>query len=114
MKALKTAIIILGPIVLIAGIIYVAFFSNKGPLPNTVTLADITTGEIVRKSRDSFNTLPANNDEGQAVLYPVYQNEETGEYYFGDRLRALFEQMAREGQDIKVDLETMRVLSPQK
>ncbi len=106
MKPLKIALIIVGPLVLIAGILLSLGGGGVG-LSSRVMLVDVTTGETRSVSQSSIKMLPAPNDAGVMALFPVVKNE-AGHYVIPDRYREAVAQLAK-AHSLRVDPESLTV-----
>lgn len=72
MEKLKKAILVLGPIALIAGVWW-TLANNKSPVPESVKFVNVVTGERVTISRSKVTDVPMPGDDGKPVLYPIYE-----------------------------------------
>lgn len=112
-KWLKYALLVLGPIVLVGGI--VMSLSGKGsPVPSDYVFVDVTTGEIVTLKKGNFASFPVKNKEGKRALFPVTK-EADGGYVVTERYRSALNDMTQSGAldkaQLKVDLQTYRIPS---
>lgn len=112
-KWLKYALLALGPIVLVAGIVY--SMKGKGStVPDTYMFADVTTGEIVTLKKGSYASFPVKNKDGKRALFPVSKQPD-GTYVVTERYREALTSMTQSGalnkDELKVDLKTYRVPS---
>lgn len=104
MKSLKIAVVILGPLVLIVGL-YFALSNRSSSISSRVTLVDVTTGKTRAVSSSSIKMLPAPNEAGEFVLFPVMKNE-AGQWVIPDRYRDAVRELGKEGA-LRVNPETL-------
>jgi len=72
MEKLKKAILVLGPIALIAGVWW-TISSNKPPIPDSIKFVNVLTGERTSFARSKVTSIPMQDDDGTPSLYPIYE-----------------------------------------
>lgn len=113
MKYVKGVILALGPIVLIAGIWW-WIKSNPNPVPNSITFANVVTGETVVIPTSDVDAVPMKTRDGRALLWPVFKGEDGGWVLDGTFKGALYEALKNKQIDetqLKVDLKTNKFSS---
>ncbi len=104
----KILLLVLGPIALIASL----YFASGGPgsvsVNSTIQVVDVTTGKISRLKTGKGLFLPAANEEGQVVLFPVTKDE-SGKWMVPETYRDALRQSFGKDPRLKVDLETFVV-----
>jgi hypothetical protein len=112
-KWLKYALLVLGPVVLVAGIIY-SLSGKSSPVPDQYVFGDVMTGEIVTLKKGSFASFPVKNKEGKRTLFPVTKQPD-GSYVVTERYREALTSMTQSGtipkDQLKVDLQSYRITS---
>lgn len=111
-KWLKYALLVLGPVVLVAALLWTS--TRGGPkVPTWYTFVDITTGEVLRKHKDDFASIPIKNAEGKRVIFPAIKQDD-GSYVLNDRYRDSLDWLLRDKivtkEQLKIDVETLKVL----
>ncbi|MEO1534690.1 MAG: hypothetical protein AAFS11_03900 [Planctomycetota bacterium] len=99
-KPWQIALIVIG---LLAGIIGVVFaMRGMGPVETAadVTLVDVYTGELFEANTSGRSVMipMLNPDTGEASLFPVAKDEETGEWHIAGRYLSAF-RMRTEGKE---------------
>lgn len=112
-KWLKYALLVLGPLALVIGIVMST--GKKSAVPDRYTFADITTGKIITMHKSEFASIPVKNKEGKRVLFPAIKAEDGG-YVLNDRYREaltwVLDQKVVTKEQLKVDVTTLKVLNP--
>lgn len=110
-KWLKYALLVLGPVVLVASIIY-SLSGTKSTVPNSYVFGDVVTGEIVVKKKGSFASFPVKNSEGKRTLFPV-EKQSDGSYViiaeYRDALTPLLASGDVTKEQLKVDMQTFKI-----
>lgn len=104
MKAVKIAIIVLAPIVLVAGL-WFGLGRGSGPMVKDPIWYDVTTGRFVGAPKSRL-AVPAENEQGQKAIYPVIERD--GKYYLSEIYREGIEERFTDTQ-VFVDLQTMEL-----
>lgn len=107
-KGVKYAIIALGVAAAVGGTWY-WLSANKSPVPDSWTLVDVTTGRIESIGKNKLTSVPMANDKGEFTMVRVHKDE-AGEYVVSDRDREAVRNLFAGRKDLKVDLNTFRVL----
>jgi len=110
-KWLKYALLVLGPVVLVASIIY-SMSGSKSTVPDDYVFADVVTGEIVIKKKGTFASFPVKNKEGKRTLFPV-EKQPDGSYLiiaeYRDALTPLLQSGDVTKEQLKVDMQSFKI-----
>lgn len=106
MKPVKIALLVIGPFALLGGV----YLSTRDGVDTTgtVTVVDIRTGQIESLRGKRLTGLPAANQAGEYVLYPV-NKEQDGGYTVSEAYREMLVQGFGKDPSVKVDMESFRV-----
>lgn len=111
MQKLKKVILVLGPIVLAVGL-YFTFAGDKSPVPGTVELVNVLTGEIERVAQSKLGMIPAVDSAGRPSLYPMTRTDD-GKIVVSERFRDDLKYRVKSNTfkqaDIKIDMTTFAV-----
>lgn len=111
MKKLKPVILALGPIVLAVGI-WFYLRSNASPVPSSIQLVNIVTGETSQIAQSALGSIPDLTADGKPYLYPVDKTE-SGEFVINERYRSDIKSRIKQkmipADGLKVDLTTFKV-----
>lgn len=111
MEKFKKVILVLGPIVLIVGL-YFTFAGNKSPVPGTVEMVNVVTGEIERVAQSKLGMIPAVDSDGRPSLYPMSRTDD-GKMVVSERFRGDLTYRIKSNElkqaDIKIDMATFEV-----
>ncbi len=111
MEKFKKVILVLGPIVLIVGL-YFTFAGQKNPIPGTIELVNVVTGQVESVAQSRLGMIPALDASGKPVLYPIAK-EADGKRVLGERYRpdllSRIKSKELKQEEIKIDLKTFIV-----
>ena len=109
-KNVKYGIIGLGPIVLIAGILFMVLGGEKSGVASRFTFYDVVTGESFTASRTDprVRIVPAPNADGERTIYPLSRDEDGRWIVQPHYHRHLIENFQGD-ERLRVDLTTFRV-----
>lgn len=108
MKPAKILLLVVGPLVLIAGL----YLSSRGPgsvsVSGSVKVVDVTTGKVQTVRLGKPPVLPALNKDGEPVYFPV-KTEPDGKVVVVDSYRSLLKEKFGGDSRLKVDVSTFVV-----
>lgn len=110
-KKLQYALMILGPLALIAGL-WLYLSRSESPVAGRLTFFDVVSGERFTASRTDrrVRILPAPNADGERTIFPLSRDEQ-GFWIVDPHYHDAFVSRFAEDGRVRVDPKTFRVLT---
>lgn len=110
-KPVQIAFMVIGPLVLIAGL-WFYFGRSENPVAGRLTFFDVVTGERFTTSRTDrrVRIVPAPNEAGERTIFPISRDQQ-GEWIIDPHYHDALVSRFGEDERVRVDLETFRLLT---
>lgn len=112
-KPWQIVVIVVGLLIGVAGIVYVARPADKVKIADTVHVVDVTTGEVFKADISGRRTVPTVNPEtGKESLVRCYFDKADGKWKVGSRDMAIVRYLQSQNVAVEaVDLRTGEILA---